>query len=219
MSTVSSAVGLHRVFGVAAVFHAGLLMAAMWYLPESEWRSWPGRLWVGLTTLWLFWPIILALHVGSSARRAYAALAAAAVLLALPLRLYLEFVGPNILLRNEVYEFSPYYFVPYSIAYVRGWAEAKNRAGTDPIILEGYGMGGDFTPGAPSFSKAALEKYRLRIEPIALCAVNPYIEGHAKGYNTASVHEIKRRYGSAVIVAAEKEEAEHRERLSSDAAK
>jgi len=31
--------------------------------------------------------------------------------------------------------------------------------------------------------------------------------GHAKGYNDATIDEIKRRFGSGVVAAAEKEEA------------
>jgi hypothetical protein len=169
--------------------------------------DWRLRLWVGLTTLWFLWPIILALHAGSSARRAYTFVGLSAALIALPMYIYCSFVahlvwlspdGPNSL--------SPYELGSYAVGYAQGWTAAKQRAGTDPIILEAYGLG-RYTPAAPSFQDEVRERYDIKIEGIAGCGVNSYILGHAKGYNTASVSEIKRRHGREVITAAEQENA------------
>ena len=102
--------------------------------------------------------------------------------------------------------FSPYEVVPYATSYARGWIEAKKHAGDETILLEGYGMGGNMTPGAPPFSNEALKIYQIEINSVAACVVNPSIAGHASGYNKASIAEIKRRYGTEVIVAAEQEE-------------
>lgn len=115
--------------------------------------------------------------------------------------------------------FSPYDLGIFGFGYARGWIASKQRAGMDPIILEGYGMGGGFTPPAPPFTQEAREKYRLKVEPIAGCGVDQYILGHAQGYNTASLSEIKRRYGSGVIAAAEREEMERQVRFLSDHAR
>jgi hypothetical protein len=166
-----------------------------------------------MTTLWFFWPIILALYRGSSARRAYVSVGIAAAMIALPLRIYFDVLAAAVFTPDTMNSFSPYYVVPYAISYARGWVEAKKHAGDETILLEGYGMGGHGTPGAPPFSSEALKKYHIEINPVAACVVNPSIQGHAGGYNSASVAEIKRRYGANVIVTAEQEEARRQERF------
>lgn len=212
MSTVSPEIRLHRIFSVAAVLHAGLLLASVSYAMSSD--GWPLRLWVALTTLWFFWPFILALHVGASVRSAYAAVAISAAVVALPMHAYQRFLAPQVLLPDEVSSLSPYYLGPFMVGYVRGWREAKQRAGMQRIVLESYGLGGRYTPAAPPFTDEALQRYGIDINPIAQCGVTPFIVGHARGYNTAAVAEIKRRYGSAVITSAEQEEAVRQQRYT-----
>jgi len=168
-----------------------------------------------MTTLWFFWPIILAVHVGGSLRRNYISLGVAAALLALPMIGYQRFLASWVLGGRDMVSFTPVALGPYIVGYARGWRDAKQRAGMEPILLEGYGMGGSFTPGAPPFTREAFEKYRLQIESVALCGVTPYIQGHAKAYNTVSVNEIRRRYGSGVITGAQREEAERQEEYAS----
>ena len=201
------------MFGVAAVMHAGLLLATVSYIMSGA-SEWPVRLWVGFTTLWFLWPIILALHIGRSARRAYIAVAVAAVTLALPMNVYLRLLAPQVFFPNEMLSLSPYDVGAFTTGYVRGWIAAKQRAGAEVIVLEGYGMGGGFTPAAPPFSAEVLAKYRLEIQPIASCVVNPYVQGHARGYNTAAVAQITERYGAEVITAAEQEEAARQQRYA-----
>ena len=202
------------MFGIAAVVHAALLLAAVGHVLGLGLSNWTLRLWVGLVTLWLLWPIVFALHVAASRRRAYIWMCIAAAVIALPMQFYLRFLAPQVFIPNTMLSFSPYEVGPFAVGYVRGWIESKQRAGMDPIILEGYGMGGGFTPPAPPFSQEKREQYRLHIEPVAGCVIDSYIEGHALGYNTASVGEIRRRYGSAVITAAEREEAAHQKRFT-----
>ncbi|HSH37261.1 MAG TPA: hypothetical protein VK993_00630 [Chthoniobacterales bacterium] len=212
MSTKSRADRHHCIFGVAAVVHAALLLASFSYALQA-W-GWPLRVWVGVATVWFFWPIIRALHAGRSRRTAYISMAASAALLALPMQAYYSFLAPQVLGPDELSSFSPYHVGAFTVGFVRGWAAAKERAGRDPIVLEGYGMGGNYTPGAPPFSKEAAEKYQLNVEPIARCGVTPYIIGHARGYNTAAVGEINRRRGPSVIKAAEQEEAARQQRVT-----
>lgn len=176
--------------------------------------AWPLRLWVGVATIWIFWPIILTLHAGRSRRRAYISLAVSAALLALPMQAYYSTLAPQVFTLEEMISFSPYDVGAFTVGYVRGWAAAKQRSGRAPIVLEGYGMGGALTPGTPPFSKEVAEKYQLNVEAIALCVVNPYILGHARGYNTAAVGEIKRRHGAGVIEAAEQEESARQQRFT-----
>jgi len=184
-----------------------LLLATLFPLMDAndEAGMIPQRLWVGMATLWFFWPIILAVQIGSSPRRTYLAVGVAGVLLVLPMRMYLSIFAPGVFCPDDMISLSPYDLAPYAVAYARGWAESTKRRGADPIILEGYGMAGGITPAAPPFSSEVLQKYRIQVEPIALCVVNSYLQGHARGYNTASVAEIKRRYGAGVIAAAKRE--------------
>lgn len=88
MTGHSPEVRRYRFLGVAAVAHAALLFGTISFVMGPEVSSWALRLWVGLATLWFFWPIILALHAGSSRRRAYASVGVAAAIVALPIFAY-----------------------------------------------------------------------------------------------------------------------------------
>lgn len=167
-----------------------------------------GRRYYGL----VFLGTILALHRGSSARRAYNSVALSAALIALPMWAYCRFLGPAMFLpQDDMLYLSPYALGPYGFGLARGWTAAKSRDGTDPIVLEGYGFGGDGTPAAPRFTAETLQQHAIRIETIALCFVDSYTQGHARGYNMAAVREIKRRRGAEVIAAAEREEAKRQQ--------
>jgi hypothetical protein len=200
MSTLASHARWHRIFAVAAIVHATIILAALFAVHQQGTWLWLPRLWVGLTTLWFFWPIILALHAGSSRRRAYLSLGLSALLLVWPIRSYLELFAPSVLAPG----FGPGYLDPYAIGrycagYISGWVDSKQRSGADIIMLEGYGMGGDETPGVPALSAVAAKRYRLRVQSIALCGVTPYILGHAAGYNAVSAEVMKRRYGADIM--------------------
>jgi hypothetical protein len=208
----------YRVFGYSAIAHSALIFLGLFLIIRTRdsqplWLPSVEILWAGMVTLWFFWPIILALHVGRSAKRAYVSVGVASVIFALPCLQYLRFEGPRVFMPEEMISFSPYDLVPYGISYGQGWIEAKRRSGATPILLEGYGFGGQGTPGAPPFSKEALQKYGIQIDPIAGCGVTPRIQGHARGYNRASVAEIKRRWGPDVIPKADQEEVVRQKRF------
>ena len=200
MSTVASDARWHRIFAVAAVVHAAIIFASLFALYEQEEWLWFPAVWVGLTTLWFFWPIILALHPGSSCRRAYVSLAVSALLLALPLRSYLDRFAPHVLGGDDgPVSFNPYDVGAYGVGYISGWVASKDRSGAETIALEGYGMGGGFTPGVPSLSAVAAKRYNVRVHPIASCGVNSYILGRAAGYNAVSAGILKERYGADIM--------------------
>lgn len=187
-----------------AVAHAGLLLAAVFFgVVDAE--SWPTRLWVGMTTLWFLWPMILALHPGRSSRRVYAGITTAAVLLVLPLRVY-DHCAPEVFAPEEMMldSFSPYALVPYTIAYVRGWAEAKKHGNDRILTFEAFGFG-TIAPCAPYFHAAARERYKVEYNHVAGCVVNSTVIGHAAGHNRATISELKHRFGAGVIDAVKQE--------------
>ena len=49
------------LLGFLAVTHSALLLIVPATTGDA-WLGWSNRLWVGLATLWFFWPPILALH-------------------------------------------------------------------------------------------------------------------------------------------------------------
>ena len=190
----------------AAVAHAALILGTLF--PVLSYEDWTWPLWVGVTTLWFFWPLILLFHHGSTGRRFFLTTVISAALLALPIHSYCSLVAPYVFLpEGDLVELSPFGLGPYLSGFVLGWVKARSKAGADTIMLEGYGMGGGITPAAPLFTDEILQERRITIDPIADCGVTPYILGHARGYNSAAVREIRRRYGSAVIAAAHKEAA------------
>ena len=200
MSTNASHARLHRTFCVVAVVHAAVILALVFPVYTQGSWLWLSRLWVGITTLWFCWPVILALHVGRSRRRAYLAMAGSALLLLFPMWSYLSIFGPPVLApRFGPGSFNPIDIAVFSSGYVSGWIESKQRNQGDTITVEGHGMGGNDTPGIPTLSAAAAKRYNLRVNPIALCSVNPYILGRAAGYNAVSARVLKRRYGTDIF--------------------
>lgn len=214
----AAAVRRHRSLCWLAVLHAGVILGTTFpVLNHMEInRMW--RIWTGLTTLWFFWPLILSLGRGSTKRSVYVAMGLSAALLAFPVRTYCYFAAYVFAPAGDLRMISPYSVVPYVYGFVRGWTEGKSRAGDDSIIVEGYGFG-CYAPAAPPFSQEMALKYRVQTRAIAGCGVSDYILGHARGYNIASSGEIKRRYGSAVIVAAENEWKERQERIHAEHAR
>src|ERR1700704_6054788 len=62
-----SAVRLHRILGGLAVLHAVVLSGWNLLLYNLAKIPWPTEaLWAGVATLWLLWPVVLALHSGRS---------------------------------------------------------------------------------------------------------------------------------------------------------
>ena len=206
MSTKTSPARLHRAFCVAAVVHAAVILALVFPVYTQESWLWLPHLWVGITTLWFYWPVLLALHVGRPRRRCYIAIGGSALLLLFPMWSYMSLFGPWVLVRD----FGPRSLNPLEAAvfgggYVSGWIESKQRNQGDTITIEGYGMGGSETPGVPTLSAGAAKRYNLTLNSTGHCGVNPYIFGRAAGYNAASVRLLKRRYGSDILAVLERE--------------
>jgi hypothetical protein len=196
---------VHRILGCAAVLHGGLLL----FLPsfaDDGWMSWTVRLWVGLATLWFFWPLILALYPGRSARRVFVPLILVTPCVFLWFRLYSSvFASPVFGLPDGV-DLNPISVSEYAVSYGAGRIEAKKDAKAGRLNLEAFGFG-TFTPGAPNFSEAVLKQYQIEVTHVAGCVVNSRIIGHAQGYNDVMIEQIKLRAGPAVVKAAQDEDA------------
>jgi hypothetical protein len=59
----------HRLLGCMAVVHSAAIIAFFAVRPWPIPPWWFDPLWVGIATLWFFWPIVLLLHVGRSLLR------------------------------------------------------------------------------------------------------------------------------------------------------
>lgn len=206
MSTSASDVRRHRFLALAAILHAAAILAGVFALFLSDPSDTSIRLWVGVTTLWFVWPFILAFDSGRTRRRTYVAVAVSALLLVLPMREYLGLWAPRVFGGDDgPVSFNPYDIALFSVAYAHGWVRSQRRGGDETITLEGFGMGGNITPGVPPMSADAAEKYKVRVEPIAGCGVDSYILGRASGYNAVSAGVLKRRHGAGVIAILERE--------------
>jgi hypothetical protein len=194
----------HRLLGCLAVLHSALILGIL-LGRRSGGPYWLDHLWVAIATSWLFWPIILALHPGRSILRFFLPLVIAGTLLAPCVRDY-NFVAPIHFGLPEFFTFWPPDISRYVSAYLRGRADAKKDANASRLALEAFGFG-TFTPGAPNFSDEVLKQCGIEINHVAGCVVGPRIVGHANGYNSVMIEEIKRRCGTAVVKAAQDEDA------------
>lgn len=198
----------YKLLGLFAVIHAAIVFGLAWLLQSRNfsqpfWYHHVEVLTAGLSAVWFFWPIILALHVGRSKLRAYAALGLATAIFFLPGLWFFEFSGAT-LFAPDMLRLSPYDLGGYAIAYVRGWADARSDAKAGRLFLESYGFG-VWTPGAPPLSEEVRARDHIEINQVANCGVSTYILGHASGYNRAAVREITRRFGPGVIAQAKQE--------------
>lgn len=203
MNTVFSQVRIHRFLGCLAVLHAALLLI-IGFIPGSVSPNWE-RLWVGLATVWFFWPFILVFHPAQSSRRVLVPLGLAAPFVFLWFRFY-SFLAPLVFGLPEGMNLAGPSIWEYAVAYGAGWADARKEAKAGRLSLEAYGFG-TITPGAPIFSAAVREQYRIEVTHVAGCVVNTRIMAHAKGHNDTTIKEIKRRFGSGIVAAAEEAEA------------
>jgi len=148
-----SRVSMHWVLGGLAVLHSALVLSIL-LSRRSGGPYWVDHLWVAISTLWLFWPIVLALHPGRSILRFFLPLVAAGILLAPCVREY-NFVAPIHFGLPDFFTFWPPDIWRYVSAYRTGRADAEKDANAGRLVLEAYGFG-TFTPGAPNFSDEAL---------------------------------------------------------------
>lgn len=193
----------HWLLGCLAVLHSAVILG-LFLSRRSGGPYWLDHLWVAIATLWLFWPIILALHPGRSTLRLVLPLVAAGILLVPCAREY-NFIAPIHFGLPEFFTFWPPDMWQYCSGYVSGRADAKKDASAGRLILEAFGFGTE-TPRAPNFSDDALKQCGIEINHVAGCVVGPRIVGHANGYNSVMIEQIKRRCG-AVVKAAQDEDA------------
>ncbi len=171
---------------------------------EEESIGWT-RLWVGFATLWFLWPIVLAVHGVKSVRRALIPLGIAAPFVFVWCRSYIHQFAPGIFGMPSGVSLTPVSILEYSGSYVSGWLQAKQQVRTGHFALEGYGFGFS-APKAPNFSKEALKQCGIEALAVAGCVVNTRIEGHAAGWNDATMSALRHRCPD-IVKAAEDEDA------------
>jgi len=203
MKLLLSRFSTYELLGCSAVLHSAVILG-LFLGRRSGGPYWVEHLWVGITTLWLFWPIILVLHPGRSILRLLLPLVVAGILWVPCARAY-NIIAPTHFGLPEFFSFSPLDLVISVPAYLGGRADAKKDAKAGRLVLEAFGFGTD-TPGAPNFTDEALKQCGIEINHTAGCVVGPRIVGHANGYNSVMIKEIKRRCG-AVVKAAQDEDA------------
>ena len=213
MNTDSKRCRIYRALCIAAIVHAAVSLAMVFLVSSQGTWIWLPRLWVGLTTLWFFWPIIIALHAGRTARLAYLSTVASAVLLVLPIHGYLTLFAPSVLIsENGPQSFHPYDVGLYLAGFVNGSLESIRCSRVRAVRVEGYGLGFN-APGMPPLADEAARKYNIKQEPIAGCVIDSYIHGHAVGWNAISARVLKRRHGADIMNVLEREWTLEQERL------
>ena len=119
---------------------------------------------------------------------------------------YSSVLAPPVFGLPDGVDLTPNSMLQYTVSYGAGWIDAKKDGKAGRLNLEAFGFG-TITPGAPHFSEAALKQYQIEVTHVAGCVVNTRIIGHARGYNDTMIEEIKRRCGTAVVKAAQDEDA------------
>ncbi len=203
-----SPVRVHRILGCLAILHSGLLLLFRSSAGRT-WMDWHLRLWIGLAILWLFWPLIFVLHPARSARRVLIPLMVAAPFVFFWFGLLFWIAAAFMFNLPDEVDIQEDSVVQYAASYGRGWLDAKRDIKSGRVVFEGYGFGGNMTPGAPAFSSSSprsLEQCRVEIRPVALCSIDTRIVGHAKGYNDVMVAALRQRCPD-LVKSAEDEDA------------
>ena len=227
MRPPSSAARIYRLLCWLALAHALIILALLWLifsatLPETAWvahqRIWSG--WVGLATLWIFWPPALFFHRGRTARR-LALFATLSVVVLLPSLLAYNGEAARVFGLPFGVGMNPVSCWQYFSAYRAGRADAKKDTAAGIMAREVYGFGAGFGPG-PDILR---NRYNVEMRAVAACVVDEKIVGHAAGYNEIADREIDRRVGLARVEAAMEEGTRiakanhaHRIQLSEDLA-
>ena len=196
---------IHRLLGCLAVAYTTLVVVLLFTLAHAGIdHGWILRLWLGLATLCLFWPIVLVFHPGRSFARVllpclflYALSTIASPRLSLWLNPKLQQFG-----FPAGFELSPNAVVQYAIGYLAGRAQARQEIRSGKVVLEGYGFG-FMAPAAPPFSESMYKRYHVERRPLAGSAPNQWVLGHATGHNIVSVAELVRVYGPGLTKEAE----------------
>lgn len=224
MNSPSSPARNYRRLGYLALAHAVVLLALIPFCLASRGIDEPGfwltPLWVGLVTLWFFWPGVLTFHHGRS-MRPFTVFASIAVVLMFPTLGLYNTAAPWMFGFPDGVSLNPLSNWSYFSAYWAGRTEAKKDVAAGVLAIERYGFGA----AGGSYVRILRERHQIDVRPVAGCLVTEIILGHAAGYNAVSEREIDRRIGRAVIEAALEEgnrwdaEAQaHREKYFKDLA-
>lgn len=188
--------------GATALIHAavsfGLAAFALSTFGYDD--GWAPRLWIGVVTLWFFWPIILALHAGRSWSRFVLFVFVGLLVLAPSLRAY-NFVAPSTFGLPWVVSMNPWSISKYYRAYVDGRTAAKKDIAAGILAIEESG----FLAGSGPDVDILRDRYQVEVRALAQCVVNETIIGHEDGYNSIAGPEIDRRIGRDKIEAAREE--------------
>lgn len=192
MSTPSLLTRNYKRLGYLALAHAVALFGVTGWMLQSDGLGWLRNLWVGLSTLWFLWPIVLMLHPGRSALR----LGVFALLSAILLWPSLGFGLPDGARR------SPLGAWEYFGAYRAGKAQAKKDIAAGILAIEEHGLG---AAGDSEVRRILRERYNIELRAIAGCFVDERILGHEAGYDAVSAAEIDRRFGRDHVEATREE--------------
>jgi hypothetical protein len=182
----------HWVLGSLAIMHSAGIFAFMTVRSLPVAPSWVDPLWVGVATLWFFWPIVLVLHVGRSIVRVTVPLLVAGVI-AIPWWRSYSVEGAMVFGLPMGCTLSPITMTRFFVADVRGRADAHRDIRDGQLALEVSGF------GAGSMAKPLKDRYGIDTRVVAGCVVDDTILGHERGYNLVSGAEIKRRLGVDIL--------------------
>ena len=182
----------HRVLGCLAVLHSAAILAFMAARPWPVPPRWFDPLWIGVATLWFFWPVVLLLHAGRSIIRILVPLFAATVI-AIPWSRTYSFVAAGAFGLPMGCTLSPISTARYFVAYIRGRADARRDVRDGHIAVEVYGF------GAGGLVEPLEKRYHIDVRVVAGCVVDETLMGHARGYNIVSAAEVRRRFGDEIL--------------------
>ncbi len=157
--------------------------------------------WIGLTTLWFLWPVVLVLHRGRSWRRCLLFVLLSGLFFLPSLSQYLWRAAPAFGLPVFV-RMEPVSIWKYYRAWWAGRADAQRDIAAGILAREVYGFG---AAGGGPLVDVLRERYHIETRPVAGCVVNENILGHAAGYNRTSQREVDRRFGRGSIAKTEAE--------------
>src|SRR5882757_9220927 len=137
MKPTPSQIRLHRIFGCVAVLHAASLSVfiLLWMFHYGSTSLVQERLWVGFATLWLLWPIILALHAGRSIFRFGIPFVISLLILIPSIREYPRTAPYSFGLPPSV-DLSPHSIGEYLVAYRLGRLDAKKDIQSGRLVIE-----------------------------------------------------------------------------------
>jgi hypothetical protein len=202
MDNNSPSARTYRWLGCIALVHAAVPFGLAYFgLSAFGYdHNWAQRLWVGVVTLWLVWPIILALHAGRSWLRFAVFVFVGLLVLAPSLPAY-NLVAQNAFGLPWIVSMNPWSISKYYRAYREGQTEARKDIAAGILAIEESG----FLAGSGPDVQILRERYQVEVRALAQCLVNETIIGHENGYNSIAGPEIDRRIGRDKIEAAREE--------------